>query len=149
MKIAVTSRGTKGVLEFMRRALPRTYAVVKKELQTGAQLQGLALTEPSQTASEQPPTSSLANTIKEIAQVAAQAYLTKEQIDAQNRILNIQLQRAQNGQPLLAIDPQEYGLPSPSVGVGLTADTKQLLMIGGGIAAALFLFSTFMGRRRG
>lgn len=148
MKIAVTARGTKGFLEFVQRAMPRTYHMMKRELKQGAQLQGLALSDPTQAASEQPMSSSLANTLKEIAQVAAQTYLTKEQIDAQNRILNIQLQRAQQGLPLLAIDPQQYGLPSPSIGVGLTGDTKKLFMIGGGVAAFLLLLNIFSGRRR-
>lgn len=146
--IAVREKGTKGFLLFVKKAFPTTYRVMRQQLQTGARLSGLGITDPTKTASEAPMSKSLADTLRDIAQVAAQTYLTKKQIDAQNRILNVQLQRAQSGQELLPIDPATYGLPSPSIGVGLTGDTKQtLLWIGGGVAA-LWVLSMFMGRRR-
>lgn len=144
----IRETGTKGFLVWLQRALPKTYRVVKKDLQQSAQLSGIGLIEPTQTANETPMSSSLATTLKELAQVAAQTYLTKEQIDAQQKILNIQLQRAQQGLAPLAIDPTTYGLPSPSIGVGLTGDTqKTLLYIAGGFGV-LLLFKTLMGGRR-
>ena len=145
----IQTKGTKGFLQWMRIALPQTYRSVKKDLQQSASMSGLGLIEPVQTASEQPMSSSLATTLREIAQVAAQAYLTKEQIDAQQRIVNVQLTRAQNNLPPLNIDPQTYGLPAPSIGFGLTGDTRQLLMWGGGIALGVYLLASMMkGRRR-
>lgn len=144
----ITQRGTKGFLRWTQANLPRTYRGVKKELQSSAKLSGLGVIDPLATASDQPMSSSLAQTLKELAQVAAQTYLTKEQIQAQNKIMNIQLQRAQAGLAPLNIDPATYGLPSPSIGVGLTGDTKQLLIYGGLGVGALWLLSTFMGTRR-
>lgn len=140
--IAVRSRGTKGFMEFLRRAVPRTYQHIERELHATGHLKGLGLTAPSVAAvsSETPPSKSLVDTIKEMANVAAQAYLTREQAQAQRQILNIQLQRAQNGQPPLEIDPTTYGLPRPSIGVALDpATTKTLLWVGGGLALALML----------
>ena len=91
--------------------------------------------------------SSLANTIKEIANVAGQAYLTRQQAQAQQQILNIQLQRMQNGQSPLAIDPGMYGLPRPSIGVSLDDSTKKLLMVGGGALVLAVLFGLIGGGR--
>lgn len=150
--IAVRTRGTKGALEWMRRALPRTYQHLDRELRNASStsgMKGLGLVAPTvaTAASEAPPSSSLVNTIKEIANVAAQAYLTREQMQAQQKILNLQLQRAQQGLPPLALDPTTYGLPQPSIGVGLDAGTtKTLLWVGGGLALAL-LFGLIGGGR--
>ena len=146
--MTIKTRGTKGFLQWMAVALPRTYRGVKRDLQVSAQVSGLGLIEPTATATEAPMSSSLATTLKEIAQVAAQAYLTREQVQAQQKILNLQLERARQGLAPLNIDPTTYGLPSPSVGVGLTADTKQLLTWGAIGAGALFLFSTLIGGKR-
>lgn len=146
----IRATGTKGFLQWLRQALPRTYAGVKKDLQISAQLSGIGIIEPIDTAQSAPMSTSLAQTLKEIAQVAAQTYLTKEQIDAQQKILNIQLQRAQQGLAPLPLDPSTYGLPAPSIGVGLTGDTQRLLLyLAGGVGAFWLLSMVTRGRRRG
>lgn len=145
----INARGTKGFLEWMRSNLPRTYAGVKNEFSRVTRLQGLGLIpDPITTASETAPSSSWAKTLQEVAQVAAQVYLTKEQVQAQNRVLNMQLQRAQQNLPPLDINLSQFGLPQPSMNVGMDPDTKQFLMIGGIAAAALFLFSSMRPRAR-
>lgn len=138
--IVVKARGTKGALEYIKRAMPRTYAHIERELRATGQLKGLGAVGLVATATEAPPSNSLVDTIKEIANVAAQAYLTREQMQSQQKILDVQLQRAQQGLPPLNIDPTTYGLPQPSIGVGLDAGTtKTLLWVGGGLALALML----------
>lgn len=140
MKITVTQRGTKGLLAWMKKALPRTYTGLVRELNSSARVAGLGDVNPLQTASEAPTSKSLVDTIKDIANVVGQAYLTREQMQAQQQILNVQLQRAQQGLPPLAIDPQTYGLPQPSIGVSLDSGTKTtLLWIAGGLGVALLL----------
>jgi len=139
--VTVQARGTKGFLEFVKKAFPKTYRAIDNELRASGQLSGLGLTTPvTAVATEAPPSSSLVGTIKEIANVAAQAYLTREQIKSQQQILNVQLQRAQQGLPPLAIDPTTYGLPRPSIGIDLSSGTtKTILWIAGGIGLALLL----------
>lgn len=138
--ITVQARGTKGALEFIRRALPRTYAHLERELRSTGQLRGLGRVGLIATATETPPSKSLVDTIKEIATVAGQVYLTREQMQAQRQILNVQLQRAQQGLAPLPIDPSTYGLPQPSVGVSLDEGTKKILLYGGiGLGLALML----------
>lgn len=141
-------KGTKGFFIWLRSALPRVYDEVRKEFKDSAQLNGIGLSsDPVTAATEAPASSTLVKTISEIANIAAQTYLTREQIQAQNRILNINLQRAQQGLSMLDINPAQYGL-QPSVGVGLTGDTKQLLMFGGLGIGALWLLSMATGKRR-
>lgn len=137
----IRTRGTKGFLEYTRRALPHVYKAVERELRSAGQLSGMGLVAPvSDVATEAPPSKTLADTIREIAQIAGQAYITREQMQAQDKILNLQLQRAQQGLPPLNIDPVQFGLPQPSVGIGLdSATTKTLLWVGGGLALALML----------
>lgn len=153
MLVRVKTRGTKGFFEWMQQALPRTYAGVKQELSAaqgaavGLRGVGFVAVEPVKTATEAPVTSSLANTIRDIATVVGQAYLSREQIKAQQNILNLQLQRAQQGLPPLPIDPSTYGLPQPTVGIALDDSTKKLLMYGGGALALALLFGLIGGGR--
>lgn len=142
------AKGTKGFFMWTRARLPRVYAEIKREFRDSAQLSGLGLiADPVTASTEQAGSSSLANTIKEIANAAAQIYLTREQAQAQNKILNTNLIRMQQGLAPLDINPAQYGL-QPSVGVGVTEDTKQLLMYGAFGVGALWLLSMITGSRR-
>lgn len=142
------AKGTKGFFMWLRSSMPRVYQDVAREFKDSKQLSGmgLSLTDPISTATEAPPSSTLAQTIKDIANIAAQAYLTREQSQAQQRILNTNLQRAQQGLPMLNINPADYGM-QPSVGVGLTGDTKQLLIYGGAGVGLLWLLSMATKRK--
>lgn len=143
--VAVSTPGTKGFFQWLKRAMPQTYAGIKNELNfsNGTQLKGLGsfgAVDPATTASTAPPSSSLADTIKDLANTAAQAYLTTQQVAAQRQILTLQLQRAQAGLPPLAIDPTTYGLPQPSFGVSLDSGTKKIMIFGGiGLMLAIAL----------
>lgn len=144
------SPGTKGFLQWVQTRLPRLYSDIKREFQDANQLAGLGLglVDPTSMATTAPTSSSLSQTFMDIAQVAAQTYLTKTQIDAQKKILNMNLDRAKQGLTPLDINPANYGLPGPSVGVGMTEDTKKFLMFGGLGLAALFLVSQLKPSRR-
>jgi hypothetical protein len=56
--------------------------------------------------------------------------------DSQRRLLNVQLQRAQQGLPPL--DASQVGL---GVSFGLSPDTQKILLYAGGAAVALYLLS--------
>lgn len=144
--VVVSTPGTKGFFQWMQRAMPRTYVGVKRELSRNSPgLKGFGLVDPATTTSTAAPSSSLADTIREIATVAGQAYLTTQQVKAQQQILNIQLQRAQQGLAPLAIDPTTYGLPQPSIGVSLDSSTQKLLIYGGGALVLAVLFGLIGG----
>lgn len=61
----------------------------------------------------------------------AQSYVMA---DSQRRLLNVQLERAQQGLPPL--DSGQYGL---GVSVGLSPDVQKMLLIGAAALAAVFL----------
>jgi hypothetical protein len=69
-----------------------------------------------------------------------QVYLTKTQVDAQNQIFQTNLTRAQQGLPPIPTNPTAYGLPAPTVNVGLSATTQSaVLWIAGGIGLIILL----------
>ncbi len=72
--------------------------------------------------------------------VAGRVASTLIMTDFQRRLLNIQLDRAEQGLPPL--DPGQYGV---GVNVGLSPDTQKLLIVGGLALVGLFLF---VGSRR-
>ena len=161
-KIVVNTPGVRGFFQWTKKAMPQLYQGMRKEFASASGVSGLRDTpwfapssypiatnapDPAATATTGAGSSSLANTIKEIANVAGQAYLTRQQAQAQQQILNVQLQRMQNGQSPLAIDPTMYGLPQPSIGVSLDESTKKLLMYGGGALVLAVLFGLIGGGR--
>ena len=66
--------------------------------------------------------------IDQLAQGFAQYKLAQNQLSTQQQITALQLQRAQAGLPPLNIDPSTLGVPS--VSVGLSAGTQQLVTYG-------------------
>lgn len=74
------------------------------------------------------------DSISSAIQAAGTAYLTKTQIDSQQQIFNVNLQRAQQGLPPIPTNPTAYGLPAPTVNFGLAAGTMQpILWVVGGV----------------
>lgn len=63
------------------------------------------------------------DSISSAIQAAGTAYLTKTQVDAQQQIFNVNLQRAQQGLPPIPTNPTAYGLPAPTVNFGLSSST--------------------------
>jgi len=133
-------RGQKGFLVYVKERMPQLYARIKDKIPAGP-LSGLGLVDPTTSAPQTAAPTDWATLIQNVANTAAQVYLTKEQIDAQNKILNLQLSRAQQGLAPLDLDPSIYGLPSAGVSVGITPDVKKMLIFGGIGIAAVFLLT--------
>lgn len=80
-----------------------------------------------------------AATISSAINAAGQAYLTKAQVDTMSQIAQQNILLAQKGLPLIPTNPTTYGLPAPTVQLGLASSTlTPLLYVVGGIGA-LFL----------
>lgn len=142
-------------MKWLKAKQPYFYDIIISKYPQAKTLQGLGLSAATGTdiaitgeKSDNAVSASWLDTIKNVISVASQAYLTKEQIDAQKKLTNMQLDRVSQGLPLLDIDPTSVGLPGPSVRFGMTSDTKTMLMYGVGGLAALFLLSQFFGGRR-
>jgi hypothetical protein len=82
------------------------------------------------------------DSISSAIQAAGTAYLTKTQVDAQQQIFNVNLQRAQHGLPPIPTNPTAYGLPAPTVNFGLAGGTQSTLMwLAGGLGVIILLAS--------
>ena len=152
----ITTPGVPGFFEWVQRRQPYllTRAVQKKlsKIPTGAGVAGLGLTDPQPLLSTVSVNTSLVSSptvtssgggltdiLSTLLMGAGQVILTKQQLDAQKQVLNLQLDRAKAGLPPLDLDPTTYGLPGPTVKLGVDAETKTLLLIAGGVAAAGFV----------
>lgn len=92
------------------------------------------------------------DSIAKLLPVLGQGLLTKQQMDANNQLFQVNLQRAQMVPPLppLASNPTAYGLPAPTVNFGLAGGTMQaVLWIAGGLGAVWVLTSLFKHGGRG
>lgn len=135
---ASAPRGIKGFFAWLRAKQPHIYGRVIPQFGEGA-LGDLGLSAPEVLATEKPVGSNVIDTIKDIVLGVSTAYLTAEQMRAQRKILDMQLKRAQAGLAPLDINPADYGASGPSVQVGVTSDTKQLLIYGGLVAIAAWV----------
>lgn len=140
------ARGTKGFLSWLRDKAPHYYRPVMQEFQNG-QLSGLGLVGPGETeaASETPLPKSVGDTIKDIIAGLSTAYLTKTQADAQKKVLDLQIKRAQAGLLPLDIDLQSY-TSGPTVNVGMSPEVKQMLIYGGIALAVVILLPKLLKR---
>lgn len=150
----INDTGARGYLKWLKISQPRIYRGILPKLQ-GPKLQATSISglgdttaDPTATASTAPAPQSWIDNIKQLVTGAAQIYLTKEQLDQQKKITDMQLSRAQQGLPPLNINPAQYGL-TPTVSVGMTEETKNMLLIGGlGLGAFLLLPHLLSGSRR-
>lgn len=142
--------GMKGFFAWLAQKQPAIYARVMARLRE-SQLSGLGITSPDETPAvanqTQAAAPSTAQKIKDVVLALSQGYLTVQQMRAQEKVLDMQLQRAKTGQPPLNLDMAQYGLTGPQVSVGLSPDVKKLLIYGGiGFAALIFLPKLLKGR---
>lgn len=147
MTVVVRDRGKRGLLMWYKHNQPALYARIRARLPSDGGLSAFGLVDPATVATPAPVTRSWSDTFKDVLQTVSQGYLTKQQIDAQKKIANIQLQRAAAGQPPLDIDPAQYNL-TPQVAVGVSRDTKQLLIYGAVGLGVLFVLSQAFKARR-
>lgn len=135
--------GMRGFFGWMRARNPRLYAQAIPAIKTRATLSGLGITGDAASAaasvSEAGPTApGIVDKIKDILFGVSQAYLTAEQLKAQKKILDVQLQRAQAGLAPLDINMAQYGI-GPQATVGLSSDTRSMLLWGAAILGAAYL----------
>ena len=148
--VKVTATGTRGFLQWLKTNQPAVYAKARPALakQAGGMLSGLGLTDPATTAAQTPAPASWTDSLKDIVMAASQAYLSREQIKAQGKILDTQIARAQANLPPLDIDLERYGIQAPQVQVGVASGTlKTAGLILGGLGLIYFLGQFVRGRR--
>lgn len=145
----IKETGGKGLLLWIKANQPKLYAeFLKKRANVASKLNGLGNTsltlgnltlDPISTAPVGAPPPAWLSAVQQTLTGAAQVYLTAQQLSAQKKVMDLQIERARQGLAPLDIDPMRYGL-SPTVGVGISPDTKKFLMWGGlGLLALLVL----------
>lgn len=83
----------------------------------------------------------MTGTVLEWVNALSMAARTYAITDAQRRLLNIQVDRAQQG--LEPLDSSQYGV---GVNVGVAADTRTMMIVLGGVAALALVLATRRGR---
>lgn len=127
-----SSTGMRGFFLWLRDANPALYAKAMPRVRSGHTLAGLGFTNtsaalPVDAQETGPAKPGVAQTISSILQTVASGYLTAQQVKNQQKVLDMQLQRAQQGLPPLDVDLRQYGMV-PQASVGLTDDTQRLLL---------------------
>lgn len=88
------------------------------------------------------PDSSWASDVATALQTAGQVFLTAQQQSDNQKIFNANLNLAMQNKPLIPTNPTAYGLPAPTVNLGLTSATlTPILWVLGGVGALLLLGS--------
>jgi hypothetical protein len=90
--------------------------------------------------------SSLTDMIGGIVKGISSLYMTKQQADIQQQVVNTQLQRAAAGLPPLPTSLANLGVPQ--VSVGLSTGTGSALAIGGALIAAVLVLPKLFSKRR-
>lgn len=142
----IEDTGQRGFLMWLQRYQPYMYREVMRKLPKAVKMGSLGAD--ATIASTTGASPGWMDTVKNIITAAGQAWMTKEQVDAQQKLLKMQLDRARAGLSPLDLDPSAYGLPGANVSVGLSSDVKQMLMIGAAGIAAIFLLPKLMGGKR-
>lgn len=145
------STGMRGFWAWARVNNPRLYAAGLPAMRQRTAMAGLGITGTAAVAASSADNTGttpvpIIDKIKEILMGVSQAYLTTEQMKAQKKVLDLQLQRAQAGLPPLDINMQQYGLTGPSVGVGIESNTLKFLGWGAAALAAVYLLPKFLKR---
>lgn len=150
MTVRINDRGKRGFLMWVKHNQPGLYEKIRAKIPAPAGMSafGLALADPASVATPAAASSGWADTLKNLTSSVAQLYLTREQTKAQNRILDLQLQRAMEGKSPLDIDPVKFGVIAPQVQVGVEGQTKQLLIYGGAALALVYVLTQFLKGRR-
>jgi hypothetical protein len=148
MMIPGNPRGLRGFFAWLGMTQPNIGRAVLIKLRHPVKLGDLGIASPEQVTTAQGPVApSTADKIKDLVLGVSQAYLTYEQMQAQKKVMALQLERARAGLAPLDINMEQYGLTGPSVSVGLSPGTKQLLIYGGGALAAVYLLPKLLGKR--
>lgn len=146
----LTTTGTKGFMEWLKKKHPLIYKRASPQLaQKIHALGGLGLSVSTDVVSASPTgstSSTLASNIKDIVMAASQFYLTREQMQAQEKVLDIQLRRTQQGLAPLDIDLAQFGVTGPSVDVGIAPGTQTMLLWAAAIIAGILIVPRLLRR---
>lgn len=99
------------------------------------------------TASSDAATPAWAADVSTAIQTGLQVYQLASQQQAANQLFQVNLQRAQMGLPPVATDPTRYGLPAPTVNVGMTTSTENTVLVIGALLVGAFLLHS-LGKKR-
>lgn len=147
MQLPGNPRGMRGFFAWLRNVQPGVARAVGVKLRRPTTLSGLGITAPTDvTTTEKPVAPSLADKVKDLVLGVSQAYLTYEQMQAQKKVMALQLERARAGLPPLDINMEQYGLTGPQVSVGLSPTTRNLLIAGGIGLGAVYLLPKLLKR---
>lgn len=106
------------------------------------------LKDPVIAAAPQGASSTWADTLQNVLQGVAVAYSTKQQIDAQAKLNQIQLDRIRQGLQPMNVDPATLGLQTASATIGIAPNTQKMLMWGGLAILGVWVLTSFGGRAR-
>lgn len=138
----ITTSGARGLLDWVKQYQPYLFKYIQKNLPAGV-ASGMGIGMLGDDSTDSAPTTTAtpdwSATLQSLVGAFGTAYLTKTQVDAQTQIFNAQLERAKAGLPPLAIDPTQFGLPAPTVNLGLSSGTSQLFIYGGAAALLVYL----------
>lgn len=110
---------------------------------TQAPVSGTTAATPSQPAS-----ASWMSDVGSAITAATTAYLGATQVKNAQTIFNTNLQRAQQGLPMIPTNPTQYGLPAPTAQIGLTSSTSEVLLIGLGILGVALIGGGMLSGRK-
>ncbi len=140
-------RGMRGFFAWIKRTQPVIARAVAVRLRRPVKLGDLGITAPEQITTTQAPVApSTADKIRDLVLGVSQAYLTYEQMQAQKKVMQMQLDRARSGLPPLDINMEQYGLTGPAVSVGLSPQTRTLLIAGAVGLGAVYLLPKLLKR---
>lgn len=142
----ISTTGAQGFLMWLKAAQPWAYNAIKSKTKG---LSGFGIATLGQLGADAADTTgasaSWTDTMKNLLSAAGTAYLTKTQVDNQSKLWTMQLNRAQAGLSPLNISAESMGLPG--VNVGLTGSTSNLIMIMGGLLAAVLIIPQLLGKK--
>jgi hypothetical protein len=174
MQKEIQVTGAKGYLIWLAQNQPQLYSQVREKLRPllprdlGAYMRGTLgglgqdatiqlqsigfdtslIKDPVIAAAPQGASSSWSDTLANVLKGVAVAYSTKQQIDTQAKLNQIQLDRIRQGLPPLSVDPASMGLQTASASIGIAPNTQKLLMWGGLGVLGVWLFTSLVGGRR-
>lgn len=157
--------GPKGYLVWLAMNQPKLYAQVRAKLkdrvpqnlsgfgEVDQSLVSIGVTadvasDPIINSAPQGASSTWADALKNILSTVAVGYSAKQQIDAQNKLNQIQLDRLRQGLPPLNVDPASLGLSTASASIGLSSNTQRLFIYSGIAFLGVWLLTSMRGGRR-
>lgn len=147
MNLPGNPRGMRGFFAWLQASQPAIYRGTLVKLRQPVQLSGLGITAPTEITTTQTAVApSTADKIKDLVLGVSQAYLGYEQLRAQRKVMDLQLSRAQAGLAPLDINMEQYGLTGPGISVGISPQTRTMLIYGGAALAAVYLLPKVLKR---